>query len=169
MKALTISMLVLITIPVFGQTHKHAHAEHKAVAASVLPDSDMKILKVILKKNDDLYNVLLKNNQEDVEKSANIMSNILKAAKSQTFQSLRESSSSLQKILKSNSKEQNLKFYENFVSPLVELVRKHQPDPNYQIYYCPMVKKNWIQDQRTNSTVKNVFAQEMLECGGKES
>lgn len=168
MKALAISTLILMTATVLGQTHKHDHSEHKASAESTLSQSDLKVLKIVLKKNDELYNTLLKNDQKEAETSANLMSNVLKAAKSDAFKILRERSASLKRISKSNSKDQNLRAYEDFIPSLVELVRKYRPDSNYQIYYCPMVKKNWIQDQRTNSTVKNVFAQDMLECGGKE-
>lgn len=167
MKMLTISFLLLISTTSIGQSHKHDHTENKATSA--LENSDLKILKIILKKNDELFNALLKNNQEQVAGAANILVTILKKANAIELRSIKQGSSNLSLINKTNTKEQNLKAYEGFIPSLVELVKKYQPDSNFQIYYCPMVKKNWIQDQRTNSTVKNVFAQDMLECGSKET
>ena len=167
MKTLIISLLLSISTSAMAQVHKHVHSEHSK--QNVLNSSDLKLLKMILKKNDDLFNSLLKDNQADVAKYADLLSTDLKDANSIDLRTLKLSSATLLKISKANTKEQNLKMYEEFIPSLVELVKKYRPDSNFQIYYCPMVKKNWLQDQRTNSSVKNVFAQDMLECGGKES
>lgn len=167
MKTLIISLLLSISTSALSQVHKHVQSE--LATQNVLNGSDLKLLKIILKKNDELYNALLRDNQAEVAKYANRLSTDLKGVNSIDLRTLKLSSAALLKISKANTKDQNLKLYDEFIPSLVDLVKKFHPDSNYQIYYCPMVKKSWLQDQRTNSSVKNVFAQDMLECGGKES
>jgi hypothetical protein len=162
MKTLIISLLLSMTLPVYS------HGPDKNGNHPALSPAEKNLFLQVLKKNDELYNSLLKANQDDVEKSARTLAGLLKKSGAENIGPLSKTLPALDKISGKNSKETNLKAYEEFLPPLIELVKTHKPDSNYQIYYCPMVKKNWIQDQRTNSTVKNVFAQEMLECGGKE-
>jgi hypothetical protein len=162
MKTLIISLLFSLAMPVYS------HGPDKNGKHAALSPAEKSLFMEVLKKNDELYNSLLKANQDDVEKKANSLSELLEKAGPDKIGPLNKTLPALNKISGKNTKEINLKAYEEFLPPLIELVKTHKADSNYQIYYCPMVKKNWIQDQRTNSTVKNVFAQEMLECGGKE-
>lgn len=167
MKSLIIGLLLLNSYAAFTQTHKHDHAEHKASPS--LTQSDAKVVKFLLKKNDELFNKLLKGSQDEVANVSKQVATIAKNLKSEELKELKLKVSALEKISNKNTKDQNLNAYGEFLPALVEVVKKYRPDANYQIYYCPMIKKNWIQDQRTNSAVRNVFAQDMLECGGKES
>ena len=162
MKTLIISLLFTLAMPVYS------HGPDKNGKHAALSPAEKSLFLEVLKKNDELYNSLLKANQDDVEKSARTLAGLLKKSGAENIGPLSKTLPALNKISGKNTKEINLKAYEEFLPPLIELVKTHKPDTNYQIYYCQMVKKNWIQDQRTNSSVKYVFTQEMLECGGKE-
>jgi len=161
MKFLIISLL-LISTGAWSQASTH---HHNNKGLQKLGDTELKLLRIVLKKNDELFNALLKENQNEVEGAARTLGGILNKIKTPSLKRLQASKTDLSKISGDNSKEQNLKAYEGFVVALVDAVENYQPDSNYYVFFCPMIKKSWIQDVRTNRSVKNVFAQSMLECG----
>lgn len=164
---------VLISNFSWSQSHtNHSHSHGHSVSADStvkVSENVKKSLLEVLKLNDILFNDLLKEDQGKVEASAKALENQLKQISLNELGDLKKKAVSLTKISKSKIKGDNIQSYGEYLPTLVEVVKKYAPDSRYQIYYCPMVKKYWVQDERTNSTVKNVFAQDMLECGGKES
>lgn len=114
--------------------------------------------------NDKLFNALLGADQAQVEKAAKEMATLLQKDKTSQLKGLKENLKSLKAISKKNTKDKNLELYEKITPALVAMRRTGQVD-NYEVYYCPMVKKHWVQNVKTTPGVKNVFAQYMLECG----
>lgn len=165
--------LVLFSNVAWSQSHtSHSHSHGHSVpetSTGKISENVKKSLLDVLKLNDILFNDLLKEDQSKVEVSAKALEAQLKKISSSELADLKKKAVSLSKISKSKSKGDNIQSYGEYLPTLIEVVKKYAPDSKYQIYYCPMVKKYWVQDERTNSTVKNVFAQDMLECGGKES
>ncbi|MDH5581967.1 MAG: hypothetical protein OEY33_08660 [Bdellovibrionales bacterium] len=51
---------------------------------------------------------------------------------------------------------------------LIHIMKKYSLDLDYSSYYCPMVKKKWIQNSKKVSEVQNPYAPEMPNCGAKE-
>ena len=114
--------------------------------------------------NDKLFNALLGTDQSKVELAAKEMAAIIQKDNSAKLKSLKGNIKSLQEMTAKNTKEKNIELYDKVAAPLVALRREGKVG-TYEIYYCPMVKKHWVQNQKTTPDVRNVFAQYMLECG----
>ena len=54
-------------------------------------------------------------------------------------------------------------------SALAHVLSKYDLGSDYNVYYCPMVRKKWIQNSTKHAGVKNPYAPEMPNCGRKES
>ncbi len=150
----------MLSVPVIAQNHDHSN--HGAAKLSASLESE---LKSILSANDSLFDSLLGKDQAKVESAAASLSKALTSAKSPELKHLTQGNE-LGKIKKTNTKDQNLEVYAKFVSHLVPILKANKIE-GYGIYYCPMIKKEWVQNEKKHSGVKNVFAQEMLECGEK--
>lgn len=163
--------MILVSSVAMAHNHsEHEHAQQTAKPSKVtISESDKKSLLEVLKSNDGLFNDFLKDDQKKVEEAARLLEEKLEKITSSELESLKKARIALSKITKGKSKSENLEFYSEFVPSLVESVKNHASDSDYKIYYCPMVKKYWVQNEKTNSSVRNVFAQEMLECGSKQS
>lgn len=114
--------------------------------------------------NDKLFNALLGTDQAQVEKAAKEMAQLLQKDKTPQLKGLKENLKSLEAISKANTKDKNLELYGKIAPALVAMRRAGKVE-NYEVYYCPMVKKHWVQNAKTTPAVRNVFAQYMLECG----
>lgn len=122
-------------------------------------------LKMVLAANDFLFDQLLNKDQAAVEASAKQLIGAIKKTDVSELKALREAKG-LEAISKANTKDANLEAYAKVMPMLVELVKTHKP-AGYGIFYCPMIKKDWVQNVGQHPGVTNVFAQYMLECGEK--
>lgn len=116
------------------------------------------------KANDKLFNSLLGTDQTQVEKAAQELATLIEKDKTPQLKGLKDGLKSLKAISKANTKEKNLELYQGVVPSFVTLRRTGKVE-NYEVYYCPMIKKYWVQNQKNTPVVRNVFAQYMLECG----
>lgn len=124
-------------------------------------------LTEVLKENQELYESFFKDSQESVAKEAQELAKLVKKSKASELKEVEAKIPSLEKINKKNSKDKNLVLYGEFLPSLVKVV-KSKNTKNYEVFYCPMVEKKWIQNVKINKDVKNVFAQKMISCGGKD-
>lgn len=159
--------LSLVSLAAFANGAGHSHGHHGGIDRSVAHEGSdhSSILLPILEANDKLFQALLKDDQGEVEKAARGLTEKLTASGKEGIRAAEH----LKPIAKTNSKEKNLEHYSAFMPVLLKEFKGAKMKSDYEVYHCPMVKKSWIQNKKTTSGVKNVFAQEMLECGGKES
>lgn len=120
-------------------------------------------IETVLDLNDKLFNAFLKEDSKQIETAAQALQTEVTKSKSKILEYTRLKAETLSKIKGSNKI--NLKHYQEFNDQLVDLVNKYQVNNRFNIFYCPMVKKSWIQDVKVNKDVRNVYAMEMLECG----
>ena len=126
--------------------------------------ADAKLMKPILESNDVLFTALLGTDQKVVSSSAaKLVAKIIQGKD----RKLIATTPDLKKISAKNSKAQNLELYANFMDGFLPLAKEHGLGDDYLVYYCPMVKKYWLQNSKVHKKTQNVYAQEMLECGGK--
>ena len=171
MKLLLLGILS-IALPVFAQhNHDHHHDNHakSEVKRQSLSSKDKSVLSEILAKNDLLFNSFLKKDKDLIEKYAKELSALVSTADSSIVKQVKAKASSLNNIKSSNKNEDNLNAYESFLNPLITLVQQYDVGGKYNVFSCPMVKKSWIQDLKTNKDVKNVYAMDMLECGSQDT
>ncbi len=120
-------------------------------------------LEKVLGLNDALFTHLLGTDQAKVQEAARALSAEIKK------QGGKLKTDHLDQISAKNAKEKNLEHYDKFLVPVVELVRSQKGPRPYNVFYCPMVKKAWVQDVSKQPKIRNVFAQEMLECGEQQT
>lgn len=168
MKILLVVLFSLVSFSALasGAGHSHGHqggGTDRSVAHEGGDHSS--VLLPVLDANDKLFLALLKDDQAEVEKAARNLSEKLIAAGKEG----QKAAELIRPISKTNTKEKNLEHYSAFMPALVKEFKGAKMKSDYEVFSCPMTKKSWIQNKKTASGVKNVFAQEMLECGGKES
>lgn len=167
MKFLLVVMLTLSQA--YAQHSHHGSDDQSKISRKTLNVTDKKVVVGILKKNDELLNAFLKKDSKGVEKIAIELNNQLSKLNTEVLNSTKKQASKLLEIKATNSNEKNLISYEQFLKPLVEVVKANDVGNRFNIFYCPMVKKSWIQDIEVNKDVKNVYAMDMLECGTQET
>lgn len=126
--------------------------------------ADAKLIRPILETNDELFGALLGEDQKLVSTAA---TKLLTKINNSKDTKLIAAAADLKKISEKKSKTENLAFYSNFMEGFLPLAKGHGLGNEYSVYYCPMVKKYWLQNNKDYKKTQNVFAQEMLECGGK--
>lgn len=167
MKFLILSAFLSIS-SAFSQHDHSGHSKNDAKRVQLSSEIQSEVSGVLL-KNDELFNALLKKDNALVENKALELSELIKKSSSKALTSLKVQAEGLKTIKKNNSPEKNLEAYDKFLKPLIDIVKQYDVGPKFNVYYCPMVKKSWIQSIDTNKEVKNVFAMDMLECGTQET
>ena len=126
--------------------------------------ADAKLIKPILESNDELFMALLSEDQKLVSVAAEKLSNVISLSKDSKLILI---AADLKNISIKKSKTENLASYSKFMEGFLPLAKGHGLGTDHSVYYCPMVKKYWLQNNKVHKKTQNVFAQEMLECGGK--
>lgn len=165
-------LICLLSTQLYANSEKHAHGHDHHQAAdkrTKMATQAQADFEAILRQNDSLYLELLNDKPQSLESAAKKLHQLIRAAKGDWVGDLKQNSQKLLLIKDEQMKEANLAQYQEFLPSLVERVRKHEGPKEFNIYYCPMVKQHWIQNSKTAPTIKNVFAQNMLECGDKQT
>lgn len=149
-------LLFTITFSIFSFAQPHQHTskahDHKLVTE----------LDKVLAANQELFSALLKNDQSQVVMAGNKLREIVAKSSSEEIKAL-----NLGNIAKTNNKSQSIEIYAQFLPKLIQVFKHNNINKNFALYFCPMIKKYWIQNIKIQSKVQNVFAQDMLECGEK--
>ena len=70
-------------------------------------------------------------------------------------------------LMTNKTKAEDNESYHRLSLSLVKIVESFQIGSTYNIYYCPMVKKRWVQNSKKMRKVHNPYAPEMPHCGGQ--
>lgn len=169
MQKLFLSTLVFSLLSTLTYAGQDKHAGHNMAAdnkASTLSASDKTSLKGLLEKNDALYNSLLGDDSKLItEKARDLKIYLHSRGHSKILNGLHQKLGKLDEIAASKDKNSTLNSYAEFVSPLIELVKKYDIGLSYNVFFCPMVKKSWIQNTDKQASVQNLYAPGMRECG----
>jgi len=155
---LAAAFMMILSVPALGQHHNHVKQGTAKPTVSVTGE-----LKRILSANDELFEALLGKDQGKVESAAASLLNELSAISSPELKHLTQGQA-LATIKKENTKTRNLESYSKFMSHLAPALKVTKVD-GYAVYFCPMIQREWVQNEKRHAGVRNVFAQEMLECG----
>ncbi len=121
-----------------------------------------------LEANESLHASYFKYNSEEVDKWARVVEKKLSDVKHPKLNDdLIKAKSFLGKINGRAKQEENNKNYHLASSYLIKLVNKYDFGPKYQAYYCPMVRKKWLQNVDKQSRVHNPYDSSMPHCGGR--
>ncbi len=123
----------------------------------------------ILKSYDKLYNAYLKQNHDQVKKSAgSLLEEISQVNDDNISKALNFSKKKLEAIQRSS---QLIDSYDalNIVSQaLFATAKKYSKLKGYSRYYCPMVKKYWMQPAQMKKTNNPYAVKTMPHCGSKK-
>lgn len=126
-----------------------------------------KILDVF-KVNEDLLMSFFNYNEEDILRDKEKLSQSLgKVPQGIIDTEIKQIKVSLIEIKKENKKLKNYAAYHVISEVLAKVVEKYDLGGTYNVYYCPMIKKKWVQNSLNLKKVYNPFAPEMPHCGGQ--
>lgn len=126
-------------------------------------------LKEILASNDVLHDKFYQYNAVEIEAQKDDVAKLIAKfnGHEQILDLLKKSSVPLSKISKSSTEAENKKQFSIFNSVIVRIISDYEVDDKYKAYYCPMVRKKWVQDTAKKAGVNNPYDASMPDCGGR--
>lgn len=122
----------------------------------------------LLKSNESLMMSFYKYDAKKISQAAKDFKGKLSAIKDKTIKvEVELAEIYLAKIASKNKKEVNYEAYHGISKALSRLVEGYELGSTYNVYYCPMVKKKWVQNSVKRRKVHNPYAPEMPHCGGQ--
>ena len=136
----------------------------------MLPQADKEALLSALQVNEKMHQAFLKYDAQAAQTTAMEFERAIKAIKNQEIsQQLTPINTHIAGIKAQNDRKTNNNNYHQVSLVLAGLLAKYDLGSDYHAYYCPMVKKKWIQNSKKMSKVHNPYAPKMVNCGMKES
>ncbi|MBT3236276.1 MAG: DUF3347 domain-containing protein [Bdellovibrionales bacterium] len=177
--AVTALLTTTLTSRVWGMEGHNQHAGMKmdqkkhSTATSGRERLDKKTAQeiiAVLKANEGLHWSFFKYDGAKVEMAAKaVKQNISQIGDPKIAGRLEFSGKKLDEIKLANGRKHNNQLYHLVSMALIHLVKKYDLGSNYNVYSCPMVKKQWIQNSSKLSRVNNPYSSAMPHCGVQES
>ena len=82
---------------------------------------------------------------------------------------LKFSKGKLLEIKESNDRQENNENYHLVSMALIYIVKTYDLGSDYNSYYCPMLKKSWVQNSSKKEKVHNPYAPDMPHCGYQDT
>lgn len=157
-KLLFTFLVLLLTTSAMAEMngHKHGHQNKK--------------FDDVLVKYESLHKAFFDNNTNDVKaKASEVLAEIEKIKDEKIVKTLTYTKKKLKEISESNDAKANKEAMNTVSQGLLVVLEKHAPNKSYSRYYCPMVKKYWIQNISKSEKVMNPYASSsMPHCGAKK-
>lgn len=124
----------------------------------------------VLVKYESLHQSFFENDNAKIKTNAKVLLNEMEAIKDDKIvKTLSYTKKKLNEITMSDDIKANKEAMNTISQGLLVVLEKHAPNKNYARYYCPMVKKYWIQNISKSEKVLNPYASaSMPHCGGKQ-
>lgn len=174
MKTLMISLILLLNFAHAEDAHKnhksmqmskesHKHKEHKHGKSN-------EAFNNVLKKYEELHSAFFENKIEAINKLAkDLIVEIDKIEDEKIAKTLTYTKKKLKEISEKDNIETKRDAMDTVSQGLLVVLEKHAPNKNYSRYYCPMLKKYWIQNITKSEEVVNPYAGDyMPHCGVKK-
>lgn len=178
MKTLSIALLTLVSGIVLASENKmdHSkmdHSKHSQMDHHSGHDhgKENKQFNEVLKKYEDLHQAFFENDNKKIKNTATrVASSIEKITDEKITKNLKFTVQKLKSIAASDDLEANKKAFNTISQGLLFVLEKHAPNTSYKRYFCPMVKKYWIQNVSKSDKTFNPYASStMPNCGGPKS
>ena len=138
-----------------------------SLGKEVLPKMVKKSFITSLELNESLHMNFFNYDGAKIVSSA---SHVIKALEKVKFKkmevNLKKALTYLKKVEKDANKETNYMNYSLANIYLIRIINKFDLGNKYRAYYCPMVRKKWIQNYDKLKKVHNPYHPEMPHCGG---
>jgi hypothetical protein len=162
MKILFLSLLTTSLVFASGSMKGHQHEKMNH------PDENVNFNNA-LKKYELVAQAFFDQKNEQVKKNVkSLLEAIDKIQDEKVSKTLKYSKAKLNEILKSDDNEKNKEAFSTISQAFNVVLTKFAGNKNYMRYYCPMVKKYWIQNvKKTGDKTYNIYASSsMPNCGG---
>ena len=137
-------------------------------AKEKVTEKEKKQMTDLLAQNEKLFENYFNYDAKAIDKEAKELLKKFSAVDSKNFKTdLDRGKKFLEKISQTATRDENNKNYHLTNSFLIKLINKYDFGPKYQPYYCPMVRKKWIQNVDVKSRVHNPYDPSMPHCGGR--
>ena len=178
-KTAAIISLTLFSINANAMEGHHSHgekakaenkAENKEKKRSALSETTKEKLVSLLKSNESLHAAFYEYDAKKAEPQAKKLISIIDSindAKVDAY--LSKAKANLAKISAKNDKDANYELYSDFSDEMVKILTKYDLGTSYNVYTCPMIKKDWIQNSDKMSKVHNPYAPYMPHCGTQKT
>jgi len=128
----------------------------------------MNLMLKVLEKNESLHHSFFSYNAKAVEDATKELLKFSITNKEKALDSdLLKVRESLEKISAKQTQEENKKQYGLANIYFVKIINKYDLGEKYQAYYCPMVRKKWVQNTQKGVDVQNPYDASMPDCGGR--
>lgn len=157
---------------VSGASYVDAYGREKEVPAprKVISTSLKNKLLKVLRVNEDLHGAFFKYNAKNVEKYAKqLRISIEKIKDASISKKTKPVIKNLISIKASAERKSNNESYYMVSKVLTQLVKAYNLGSKYDVYSCPMVKKEWVQNSEKKVRVHNPYAPEMPYCGTRDT
>jgi hypothetical protein len=117
-----------------------------------------------------LHQSFFDNNLDSIKKNSTMLLKSIESIKDEKIsKTLTYTKKKLGEISKSDNLENSKQAFDVVSRGLLVVLAKQAPNKSYAKYYCPMVKKYWIQNITESEKVMNPYASSsMPHCGSKE-
>lgn len=141
-----------------------------AAEKTQLDVTDKNELDSVLSSYEKLHQSFFQYDAKSAQKIAGEMvATIAKIKNKDVVKLLEFSKKTLSEITESKSRDDNNQNLHLVSMALGHVINKYEVSGKYNVFYCPMIKKKWIQNTEKSSEVNNPYAPEMPHCGGQES
>lgn len=175
MKNLIIMLLVLSNFAFAeGDVHKHhkmskSHGKKMEMKGHKHGVQNKSFDKVLV-KYESLHKAFFDNDAKKIKVNAKAVLDEIEAIKDEKIaKTLNYTKKKLTEISASDDIKASQEAMNTVSQGLLVVLEKHAPNKSYARYYCPMVKKYWIQNISESEKVMNPYASDsMPHCGAKK-
>ena len=171
-KVLIMSLMALSIASVSTASYVDAYGREKEAPAprKFLPQALKSQILKAMEINESLHGAFFKYDAKSVEKYARQLGVSLGKIKDVTIsKKIKSVGQNLAEIKATASRQSNNENYYAVSKVLVSLVKSYSLGGRYDVYSCPMVKKEWVQNSEKKVRVHNPYAPEMPYCGTRDT
>lgn len=168
MKVLSVLFLLVFQVA-YAQDHNHGQKMEKK-AMSHEHGKENKQFNAVLGEYEKLHSEFFDNNLEKIKEQAKMVNqSISKIEDKEILKLLTFTQKKLTLIENSDDMEKSREAMGVVSQGMINVLEKHANNKNYAGYYCPMVKKYWIQNIEDSDKVRNPYASTtMPSCGSRK-
>jgi Spy/CpxP family protein refolding chaperone len=182
-KTLIIALLAFLFISCQAEENKDSVDSHSEHSESMPDETEKKEfdrkelsmdvksqLREVYRRNDKLYDLFVKEKYAQVEKQAKeVAEAIEKIDNKEVTQLLNFTKKNLNDLEGELDVEVLHEAYSMISTALIHVLKTYDIGPGYNAYFCPMVKKHWIQNSMQVTEVQNPYDKSMRKCCDKET
>ena len=149
-----------------GNMKEHDHKMHKEMTVKL---KENKSFNTALEKYEAVAQAFFDNEVENIKKTSKDLITAINAIDNEEIKkTLKFSKKKLEEISKSDNLEKNQEAFSTVSQAFHVVLTKYAENGKYARYYCPMVKKYWLQNtKKSGDKTYNIYAaKSMPHCGG---